>query len=76
MNATHYLLIIFLFAMTSSPSFASSKSKLCKKYQKKYQSYQIQQRKAKSNRQSHTLKSKENKAFKQWQRCKQGKLKK
>lgn len=76
MKATSYLIIFFLFAMASSPSFAHGKSKLCKKYQRKYQSYQIQQRKAKSNKQSHSLKNKENKAFKQWQRCKQGKLKK
>ncbi|WP_448213638.1 hypothetical protein [Colwellia sp. MEBiC06753] len=69
------LLIITLALGLSFHSLTFAKTAKCAKYKKALETIQSKQRQANTVKKSNSLKKKELKAFKDWRRCKQGKLK-
>lgn len=68
------LLYFTLFIFLAAPPSEATPRK-CEKYKTKLDTIQKKQRQANSLKRSNKLKEQEQKAFKVWRKCKQGKLK-
>ena len=68
------LLYFTLFMFLAAPALEAAPKK-CGKYKTKLDTIQKKQRQANSVKRSNKLKEQEQKAFKTWRKCKQGKLK-
>jgi len=68
--------ILCLFTGMLTSVEANAKRKSCTKYQQKYQKLQDKLRESNSGKRSNKLNEQARKVFRQWQLCKQGRLKK